>query len=169
MGMSVTIQAATDDDAEQILKLQYLCYQSEAELYRDWHIEPLTQTLAALREELAGGCVLVARLGDEVVGSVRATVDASGTAAISRLCVHPRMRRHGLGGRLLARIEERLAAERAAKRYRLRTGHRSEPNLRLYRRSGYTAVGTQTDSGPKRVTLVTMEKEVPAQAVTTGG
>lgn len=168
MGTSVTISAATDDDAEQILKLQYLCYQSEAELYGDWRIEPLTQTLADLRGELSGGCVLVARLGDEVVGSVRATVDADSTAAISRLCVHPRMRRHGLGGRLLTRIEEQLAAERAAKRYRLRTGRRSELNLRLYRRCGYAAVGTETGTGPRRVTLVTMEKEASAQAFTTG-
>lgn len=168
MGMSVTISAATDDDAEQILKLQYLCYQTEAELYGDWRIEPLTQTLADLRAELAEGCVLVARLGEEVVGSVRATVDADSTARISRLCVHPRMRRHGLGGRLLTRIEERLAAERAAKRYRLRTGHRSDVNLRLYRKCGYAAVGTQTDTGPGRTTLVTMEKEAAAQSFTTG-
>lgn len=168
MATSVTISAATDDDAEQILKLQYLCYQTEAELYGDWRIEPLTQTLAELRTELAEGCVLVARLGEEVVGTVRALVDADRTARISRLCVHPRMRRHGLGGRLLTRIEERLAAERAARRYRLCTGHRSDVNLRLYRRCGYTAVGTRTDSGPGRVTLVTMEKEAAAEAFTTG-
>lgn len=40
MGMSVTISAATEQDAEQILKLQFLCYQSEAELYGDYSIEP---------------------------------------------------------------------------------------------------------------------------------
>lgn len=40
MGMSVTISAARAQDAEQILKLQYLCYQSEAELYGDYGIEP---------------------------------------------------------------------------------------------------------------------------------
>lgn len=52
MGTSVTISAATDQDAEQILKLQYLCYQQEAALYDDYAIEPLTQTLQALRAEL---------------------------------------------------------------------------------------------------------------------
>lgn len=40
MGMSVTISAAAEHDAEHILKLQYLCYQSEAELYGDYGIEP---------------------------------------------------------------------------------------------------------------------------------
>ncbi|ADI05580.1 MULTISPECIES: GNAT family N-acetyltransferase [Streptomyces] len=162
MGMSVTISAATADDAEQILKLQYLCYQREAELYGDYSIEPLTQSLDDLRAELGKGCVLVARLGAEVVGSVRGTVDDKGTAAIGKLIVHPRMQRHGLGGRLLAAIEERLAGERDAKRYRLFTGHRSEGNLRLYRRYGYAQVGTEEVN--RRLSLVTLEKEATPSA-----
>lgn len=162
MGMSVTISAAREQDAEQILKLQYLCFQTEAQEYGDYAIEPLTQTLDALRGELASGCMLVARLGDEVVGSVRASVDAEGTARISRLCVHPRLQRHGLGGRLLAAIEQRAAAERSAKRYRLVTGNRSETSLRLYRKSGYVPVGTETD---RQVTLIAMAKDgIAAQA-----
>ncbi|WP_062215462.1 GNAT family N-acetyltransferase [Streptomyces sp. NBRC 109706] len=158
MGMSVTIGSATEQDVEQILKLQYLCYQSEAELYGDYTIAPLTQTLAELRAEAADTCVLVARLGDEVVGSVRGGVGADGTADIGRLIVHPRMQRHGLGGRLLAAIEQRLAAERAAARYRLFTGHRSAGNLRLYRRLGYAQVGTEQVS--RHLSLVTLEKPV---------
>ena len=159
MGMSVTMDRANERDAEQILKLQYLCYQSEAELYGDYTIDPLTQSLAALRAEVRDGCVLVARLGAEVVGSVRGTVDADGTAHIGRLIVHPRMQRHGLGGRLLAAIEERLAAERDAARYRLFTGHRSAGNLRLYRKLGYAPVATEEVS--RQLSLVTMEKEAP--------
>ncbi|MDT0270167.1 GNAT family N-acetyltransferase [Streptomyces sp. DSM 44915] len=158
MGMSVTIDAATERDAEQILKLQYLCYQPEAELYGDYSIEPLTQSLSELRAELAASCVLVARLGDEVVGSVRGSVDDDGTARIGRLIVHPRMQRHGLGGRLLVAIEQRLAAERAAARYRLFTGHRSAGNQRLYRRLGYAPVATEQIS--RQLSLVTMEKPV---------
>ncbi|MFC0598691.1 GNAT family N-acetyltransferase [Streptomyces palmae] len=156
MGMSVTISAATEHDAEQILKLQYLCYQREAELYGDYSIEPLTQTLADLRTELGEGCVLVARLGPEVVGSVRGTVDEDGVAAIGKLIVHPRMQRHGLGGRLLAAIEERLAQERAATRYRLFTGHRSDGNLRLYHRNGYARIGVEEVN--RRLRLVMLEK-----------
>lgn len=158
MGTSVTISAADGDDAEQILKLQYLCYQSEAQLYGDYRIEPLTQTLEDLRGELAAGTVLVARLGEEVIGSVRARVEADGTASISKLFVHPRMHRHGLGSRLLTRIEERLAADAPITRYRLITGHRSETNLRLYRKHGYARVGTAPDAG-ERVMMAIMEKE----------
>jgi predicted N-acetyltransferase YhbS len=161
MGMSVTISAATEDDAEKILKLQYLCYQSEAELYGDYTLEPLTQTLDDLRAELSRGPALVARLGEEVVGSVRAAVDEDGTARLAKLIVHPRMQRHGLGGRLLRAIEARLAETPAAKRYRLHTGHRSEGHLRLCRKYGYTPVSTEQVS--RRLSLITLEKEASAQ------
>ncbi|MFF5504328.1 GNAT family N-acetyltransferase [Streptomyces roseolus] len=157
MGLSVTISAATADDAEQILKLQYLCYQSEAELYGDWSIEPLTQPLDAVRAELAEGHGLVARLGDEVVASVRARTDEDGTVHIAKLIVHPRLRRHGIGGRLLDAIERHFAgADTAPKRFQLFTGHRSEAGLRLYRARGYAQVGVR-EVGP-RLTLVTLEK-----------
>ncbi|MFI6108446.1 GNAT family N-acetyltransferase [Streptomyces sp. NPDC093595] len=156
MGMSVTIAAADEQDAEHILKLQYLCYQSEAELYGDYSIEPLTQSLDDLKAEIARGHALVARLGGEVVASVRGEIDDTGTARIAKLIVHPRMRRHGLGGRLLDAIEQHFAADPAAQRYQLFTGHRSEGNLRLYRKRGYEAVATR-EVGP-RLTLVTLEK-----------
>ncbi|TSB21383.1 GNAT family N-acetyltransferase [Streptomyces sp. NBC_01525] len=166
MGTSVTISAATDQDAEQILKLQYLCYQPEAALYDDYGIEPLTQSLAGLREELATGCVVVARLGDEVVGSARGTVDTDGTARIGKLIVHPRLQRHGLGGRLLAAVEARLSAERAATRYRLLAGHRGDGGLRLYRNHGYAPVPTE-ETG-RRLGRITLEKPAAAQAYATG-
>lgn len=164
MGMSVTISAARAQDAEHILKLQYLCYQSEAELYGDYAIEPLTQPLDDLRAELAEGHALVARLGDEIVASVRGRVDDDGTARIAKLIVHPRMQRHGLGGRLLDAIEDRFAAE-PAQRFQLFTGHRSEGNLRLYRSRGYVPVSRE-QVGP-RLTLVTLEKESSAQGYVT--
>ncbi|MGY0022664.1 GNAT family N-acetyltransferase [Streptomyces sp. cg35] len=164
MGMSVTISAATEADTEQILKLQYLCYQSEAQLYGDYSIEPLTQSLDSVRAELTGGTVLVARLGDEVVASVRGTLGADGTARINKLIVHPRMQRHGLGGRLLAAVESALGTAGTAKRFELFTGHRSEHNLRLYRKHGYAAVATkQVD---ERLTVVTLAKDIEAGALT---
>src|SRR6478735_3297687 len=87
MGMSVTISAAAEQDAEQIFRLQYLCFQSEAALYGNYRIDPLVQSLDSVREEVASDCVFVARLGEEVVGSVRGTVTEDGAAAIS--CVRP--------------------------------------------------------------------------------
>ncbi|MGW0736501.1 GNAT family N-acetyltransferase [Streptomyces sp. NPDC002851] len=166
MGMSVTISAASEQDAEQILKLQYLCYQSEAQLYGDWSIEPLTQTLDSLRAEMADGCVLVARLGDEVVASVRGSVDTEGTALIGKLIVHPRMQRHGLGGRLLVAIEARLGAAAGVRHFQLFSGHRSENNLQLYRKHGYVPVATEQVSPALTVITLAKEAAVPAAYTT---
>ena len=96
MGMSVTISVATEQDAEQIFRLQYLCFQSEAALYGNYRIDPLVQSLDSVRQEVASDCVFVARLGEEVVGSVRGAVTEDGAAAIGKLCVHPRLQGHGI-------------------------------------------------------------------------
>lgn len=166
MGMSVIIEAARAEDAEQILKLQYLGYQSEAELYGDWAIEPLTQTLESLRTELDEQHVLVARLGGEVVGTVRGQVGADGVGRIGRLVVHPRMQRHGLGGRLLDALERSLAEDgRPVAAYRLFTGHRSLGNLRLYTARGYRQTSVEQVSG--RLSLVHLEKSVQAPLAAT--
>ncbi|WP_330329513.1 GNAT family N-acetyltransferase [Streptomyces sp. NBC_00536] len=163
MGMSVTISAATAEDAEQIFKLQYLCFQSEAELYGNYLIQPLTQSLDSLKGELASDTVLVARLGDEVVGAVRGSTDDDGTGKIAKLCVHPRLQGHGLGARLLRGVEEALADGSKAARFRLFTGRKSESNLRMYRKAGYVAVGGRTASDG--VELVMLEKETTDYAV----
>ncbi|MGW1227420.1 GNAT family N-acetyltransferase [Streptomyces sp. NPDC001478] len=165
MGMSVIISAAETQDAEQILKLQYLCFQSEAELYGNYRIDPLVQTLDSVRAEIATNLVFVARLGDEVVGSVRGSTGRDGAGEIGRLCVHPRLQGHGLGARLLGAAEAGLADQRAATLFRLHTGHRSEGNLRLYRRAGYAPVGNTT--GGDGVRMILLEKEATAPAYVT--
>ncbi|MCS0601869.1 GNAT family N-acetyltransferase [Streptomyces sp. LP11] len=164
MGMSVTISVATEQDAEQIFRLQYLCFQSEAALYGNYRIDPLVQSLDSVREEVVSDCVFVARLGDEVVGSVRGKLGEDGAAAIGKLCVHPRLQGHGIGARLLRAAEATLAEERGAKRFRLHTGHRSEGNLRLYRRSGYETVGRSR--GADGVELIVLEKQAGVYAQT---
>jgi GNAT superfamily N-acetyltransferase len=157
VGMSVTTSVATEDDAERILKLQFLCYQGEAELYGDWSIDPLTQTLDSMRSELKEHHVLVARLGDEVVGSVRGRVDDDGVGRIGRLMVHPRMQRHGLGSRLLRAMEQQLATDGTViAGYRLFTGHRSLGNLRLYQRLGYRQ--TQVEEVNSKLSFIVLEK-----------
>ncbi len=164
MGMSVTISAATEQDAEQIFRLQYLCFQSEAALYGNYRIDPLVQSLDSVRDEVAADCVFVARLGEEVVGSVRGRVTEDGAASIGKLCVHPRLQRHGIGARLLRAAESALADERGARRFRLHTGHRSESNLRLYRRVGYERVGTA--EGADGVRMIVLEKQAGTYAAT---
>src|SRR5262249_34067980 len=117
-------------------------------------------TLDSVREEVGSDCVFVARLGEEVVGSARGKVTEDGAADIGRLCVHPRLQGHGLGARLLRAAEAALAEERGATKSRLFTGHRSEGNLRLYRRVGYQTVGRS--KGADGVEMIVLEKQAGA-------
>ncbi|MET8825350.1 GNAT family N-acetyltransferase [Streptomyces sp. NPDC004610] len=164
MGMSVVISEAAEHDAEQIFRLQYLCFQSEAALYGNYRIDPLVESLDSVRAEIAADCVFVARLGDEVIGAVRGSVTEDGAAAIGRLCVHPRLQGHGIGARLLRAAESALADRHGAKRFRLHTGHRSETNLRLYQKVGYETVGTE--QGNDGVPMIVLEKPAEAFAQT---
>jgi ribosomal protein S18 acetylase RimI-like enzyme len=148
----VIIGSARVGEAGQILKLQRLSYRTEAALYDDWEIPPLTQTLRELLEQYDDHTILVARLGDEVVGSVRARLD-DGTCHVGRLVVHPRLQRRGLGTRLMREIE---ASYPDARRYELFTGHLSAANLRLYRRLGYQEF--REDAVSPALRLVYLEK-----------
>ena len=47
----MSIERATIDDAQEILVLQKLAYTSKAEIYDDFTIEPLHQTLEEIRAE----------------------------------------------------------------------------------------------------------------------
>ena len=150
----VTISTASPADAEAILALQKLAYQSEAKLYNDWTLAPLTQSMDSMLGDFASSVVLKATLGDRLVGSVRARMNGD-TCAIARLFVHPDLQRRGIGSQLLRSIEDRF---KDAARFELFTGSRSEGNIRLYQRHGYSITRTQTVS--PTLSLVVLEKKV---------
>jgi len=62
---------AGSGDAGDILALQKVAYQSEATLYQDWTIPPLTQTLLEIEAEFETRIFLKAILEEGIVGSVR--------------------------------------------------------------------------------------------------
>jgi ribosomal protein S18 acetylase RimI-like enzyme len=148
----ITISAASLEDAPAILALQRSAYESEARLYNDWSIPPLTQSLEQLRAEIQSGVVLKAVEGSAMLGSVRAHLK-EGVVQIGRLIVDPSAQRRGIGSALLLAIE---AAFPAAKQFELFTGSRSEGNIRLYERHGYTVTHCRDLSS--NVTLVFMSK-----------
>ena len=131
--MEILIERATAADAETILTLQKLAYQSEARLYSNDLLPPLTESLDDLAKLFQTHIFLVARSGDRIIGSVRA-VTKEERCHVGRLMVHPDYQRQGLGARLLRTIE---AAFPEASTYELFTGNLSEGNLRLYRSIGY--------------------------------
>ena len=146
------ILRATIADAQPILDLQKLCFQSEAKLYEDYRIPPLLQTVQQLVEELHCMTVLKALEGQEIVGSVRAHAD-KGTCHIGRLIVHPQRQNHGIGTQLMVAIENLFGD---VPRFELFTGDRSQKNLHLYNKLGYREFKRESLGG--EVILVYMEK-----------
>jgi ribosomal protein S18 acetylase RimI-like enzyme len=158
----VAVEPAEVGDAAAILTLQRLAYQSEAALYDDWAIPPLTQTLDQITAEFATHLFLKAVAGNgEIIGSARARVDGAGTAHIGRLIVSPDCQGRGIGTRLMHAIEEALPD---AARFELFTGSKSEGNLRLYQRLGYREF--RRERATPDLTFVFLEKRrVAEQAV----
>jgi len=130
---SLLIERAQVEDAAIILNLQKLAYLSEAEIYNNKSIPPLTQTLEEIRAEFDNQIFLKALIDERIVGSVRA-YQTEGTCHIGRLVVHPKFQNRGIGSRLMNEIE---GAFEKAKRLELFTGDNSERNLYLYHKLGY--------------------------------
>ena len=84
----VHIGTASESDLEEILTLQKLAYISEAEIYNDFSIPPLQQTLEEIRKEYNEKTFFKAVASGRIVGSVRANV-ADGICCIGKLIVHP--------------------------------------------------------------------------------
>jgi len=145
------IQIAGEENLNEILSLQKLAYQSEAELNNDFDIPPLTQTLEEIRAEFGQALFLKAMEGERIIGSVRAH-EKDGTCHVGRLIVHPNFQNRGIGSRLLKAIEAKFNC----KRFELFTSERSERNLYLYKKFGYREFKRMALN--EKTTLVFLEK-----------
>ncbi|EWM52317.1 GNAT family N-acetyltransferase [Ruminococcus flavefaciens] len=128
------IKKAEHSDLKEILQLQYLAYQSEADLFGSRDIPPLKQTIDEVVDEWSSGVIL--KMVDDkntIIGSVRAQ-ERDGTVYIGKLMVHPDHRHKGYGTKLLSEIEKCFPD----KLYELFTSTRSIDNICLYQKLGYT-------------------------------
>ena len=139
-------------DAEQILGLQKLAYQSEAAIYQDFGIPPLIQTIEDIRGQFEDHAFLKAIDGKSIIGSVRACSD-NGSCFIGRLIVHPEWQGKGVGTRLMNAIEVHFPN---VQRYELFTGTKSERNMALYKKLGYKPF--KEEAVDESHSLVFMEK-----------
>lgn len=127
------IERAAVSDAEEILSLQKLAYRSEAEIYNDFNIPPLLQTLESIKKDFEEQFFLKAVINGKIAASVRA-YQKDETCYIGRLIVHPDFQNRGVGTKLMDEIERVF---NTCKRYELSTGDKSEKNLYLYQKLGY--------------------------------
>ena len=130
----MNIEEATINDAEHILNLQKIAYQSEARRYNDYTLPPLMQTLDEIQADFKKQFFLKAMISGTIIGSVRAYIE-NGTCFIGRLIVHPDHQNQGIGTKLIHHIEDRF---NNANRFELFTGQKSEEALYLYNKFGYT-------------------------------
>ncbi|HEY4675147.1 MAG TPA: GNAT family N-acetyltransferase [Candidatus Bathyarchaeia archaeon] len=153
-GLKMVIKRATIADAEEVLSLQKLAYQSEAEIYNSFDIPPLTQTLQEIKDEFSSKTVLKTVFNEKIIGSVRAFLK-DGTCYIGRLIVHPNFQNQGIGTKLTNEIERIFSN---AKRFELFTGYRSAKNLHLYQKLGYKIF--KTEKVNENLKLAYLEKSV---------
>ena len=153
-GAACDIVDAELADAEAILALQRIAYESEAIRYQNWKIPPLVETIDSVRRDIELHVVLKAIVDGRLAGSVRGVVK-DGVCEVCRFSVDPALQRRGIGSALLSAIEREFADIEA---FELFTGNRSVENLRLYERHGYRVVPARTRVLSPDVSLVFLRK-----------
>jgi predicted N-acetyltransferase YhbS len=148
----IRIEIADIKDAEAILKVQKEAFVSEAEIYDDYKIAPLIQTLEELNAEFDSFVYLkaVTAIG-EIVGAVRGNL-RDNVCLIGRLIVSPKHQNQGIGRMLMDAIEGNFPDVAG---FELFTGGKSLKNIHLYQKLGYKVIGEKKDGD---VTMVVMAK-----------
>ena len=97
-------------------------------------------------EQMAGAdtTVFVARDEGRAVGCGALRRDVHSVGEVKRMYTVPSSQGQGIGGRILAAIEE-LAREEGFTRLVLETGHAHEPAWHVYERGGFTRCGPVLD------------------------
>jgi len=131
--MNIRIEQAGIEDAEEILGLQKLAYRSEGELYNNYGILPLTETTEEIKGCFKTHIFLKAVSESTIIGTVRAFAK-DGTCFVGRLAVRPAMQNQGVGASLMNEVEKYFKP----KRFELFVGTKSEKNIHLYQKLGYS-------------------------------
>jgi len=129
----LVIQQADAFDAVEILWLQKLANQSEAELYHDFSFAPLLQTLDQVWEDFEKQVFLKAVIDKKIVGSIRAYQEGD-LCRMSRLIIHPVYQGLGIAKRLLASVENMFPQ---ARRLEIAVSHRNKRLIYFYKKLGY--------------------------------
>jgi len=151
----IKILQASIGNAEEILALQKLAFQSEGELYNNYDIAPLKQTLDEIRADFKTHVFFKAVFDGKIVGTVRA-YEKDGTCYIGRLAVSPGMQNQGIGAMLMKEIEDYFKS----KRFELFVGSKSEKNQHLYQKLGYSIFKKEPYGCGSAIEIFYMEKNL---------
>ncbi len=132
----VLVERAFVDDAPEILALQKIVFLNEAEMYDDFSLTPLKQTLEEIRKDFSRHVFLKAVVNGKIIASIRGGLEGD-TADIGWLIVHPYFWGRGIGPRLVAEIEPFFPT---ARRFETFMGERSRYTMEPFMLNGYVAV-----------------------------
>jgi ribosomal protein S18 acetylase RimI-like enzyme len=148
---------ASFGDIAEILKLQKIAFISEAELYNNFNIEPLTQSIDSMSKDFKEYTFLKAVYKNKIIGSVKGRQTPE-YCWIGRLIVHPDFQNNGIGKRLMLEIEKEFSI---ATQFMLCTGCKSFKNIKLYESIGYNIVEELIDDDKTQgIHLVRMIKPI---------
>lgn len=138
----IAIRPARNEDGDALGRLIARCWADYPGSYFDRHGEMSGLDRIASDYEAAGGVVWSAVGGDRIVGSVAVAPagEVGGAWEAAKVYVDPRLRRAGLGRRLMTLAEDH-AADHGAQRIVLWTDTRFVTAHRFYERLGYVADG----------------------------
>ncbi len=131
--MNIQVIPANINDLEEILDLQKRCYLSEAEIYNDFTIAPLTQDLQSIIKEFEYSIILIGVYENKIIASIRG-YEKENTCYIGKVIVEPAFQNVGIGKKLLVAMEKQFDF---CKRFELFTGDKSLKNLHFYQSVGY--------------------------------
>ncbi len=149
------IQRANQQNIPQILELQKLAFAELVDIYGGSDYPPLTETLEEIEADFSRKVFLKLELAGRLVAAVRA-YERKGSCIVERLVVDPEFQNQGIGRAMMFEIERIFDR---VERFELFTGQRSERNLHLYTKLGYTEFKREPYSDA--VTLVYMQKLRP--------
>ena len=135
---------AVREDLPEILALQRVAYQSEAEVYGDDSLPALQQTLPDMQKDFDRMRFLKAVINGKIIATVRGYQEGE-TAHFLRCVVHPYFRGRGLARKLVNEFEQQFPQ---VKRFEGRTGDKSKQNLFAFGKLGYKVFKTEPSHTP---------------------
>jgi ribosomal protein S18 acetylase RimI-like enzyme len=152
-----SVRAATGDDAATIADLVRLAFSHQPRPTNP-PSSALKETAATITDHLARGGGAVLERGEVIVGVVLWN-EEDGAFYISRLSVHPELRRQGIA-RILMEQAEREARYRGFSRMTLGVRLELEENRRFFRSVGFVDASFRCHEGFSEPTWVLMERSL---------
>ncbi len=144
------VRLAVPADAGELLTLMRACWVQEQHANPGVFIPPLHEDLADVQAWMQEWTTLVLRVGGRLVGGARGRREGD-QWDVGRVMAAPDLQGRGLGRFMLAAIEEAAPADVTG--YVLFTGAKSERNIRMYKKAGYSLRGPEpTAPGAVRLT-----------------